>query len=103
VAEPTISDRVRRLVIEAAPIAAGRADAAMTLTDDLGYDSLSLLELMGLLEAEFDLPPVDGDFRAVETIQDAEDMVRRVIEARYARTARPPATAAHLTRAETGG
>jgi acyl carrier protein len=80
-AEPTISDRVRRLVIEAAPIAVSRANAAMTLADDLGYDSLSLLELMSLLEAEFDLPPVDGDFRAVKTLQDAENMVRQALDA----------------------
>ncbi|GAA1799111.1 hypothetical protein HC028_13260 [Planosporangium flavigriseum] len=87
--EQTIADRVRRLVVEAAPIAVGRVHAGMVLTDDLGYDSLSLLELMGLLEAEFDLPPVDGDFRSVRTLQDAEDMVRRVLDARRSRPRTP--------------
>jgi acyl carrier protein len=80
-AVPVISERVRTLVIEAAPIAVGEVNGAMTLTDDLGYDSLSLLELMSLLEAEFDLPPVDGDFSKVRTLQDAEDMVQRVLAA----------------------
>ncbi|MGC9665091.1 phosphopantetheine-binding protein [Planosporangium sp. 12N6] len=80
-AEPSIAARVRDLVIEAAPIAVGRADPNLALTDDLGYDSLSLLELMSLLEAEFDLPPVDGDFRAVRTVRDAEEMVRRILDA----------------------
>jgi acyl carrier protein len=74
-----IQERVRDLVVEAAPIEVGQVHGAMTLTDDLGYDSLSLLELMSLLEAEFSLPPVDGDFRDVRTLQDAEDMVRRVL------------------------
>jgi acyl carrier protein len=76
-----IQERVRGLVVEAAPIEVGRVHGAMTLTDDLGYDSLSLLELMSLLEAEFGLPPVDGDFRHVRTLQDAEDMVRRALAA----------------------
>ena len=76
-----IRDRVRDLVVEAAPTAVARADGASTLTGDLGYDSLGLLELMSLLEAEFDLPPVDDDFSAVRTLRDAEDMVLRVLAA----------------------
>jgi acyl carrier protein len=80
-AVPAISGRVQALVIEAAPIVVGEVHGAMSLTDDLGYDSLSLLELMSLLEAEFGLPPVDGDFAAVRTLQDAEDMVQRVLAA----------------------
>jgi acyl carrier protein len=79
VTEATISDRVRRLVIEVAPIAVGHVSAGTALAEDLGYDSLSLLELIGLLEAEFGLPPVEGDFSAVKTLQDAEDMVRRCL------------------------
>ncbi|NJC74041.1 acyl carrier protein [Planosporangium thailandense] len=78
-AQPTIPDRVRSLVIEAAPVAVGQVTGATALTDDLGYDSLSLLELMGLLEAEFDLPPVDGDFSRVRTLRDVEDLVQRVL------------------------
>jgi acyl carrier protein len=50
-----------------------------TLAGDLGYDSLSLLELMSLLEVEFGLPAVDGDFRDVRTLRDTEDMVRRML------------------------
>jgi acyl carrier protein len=77
--EPTIEDRVRALVVEAAPIDAGTVRPDMALAEDLGYDSLSLLELMSLLEVEFGLPPVDGDFRAVRTLGDAEAMVRRLL------------------------
>lgn len=78
-AQPTFSDRVRSLVVEAAPVAVGQVTGGTALVDDLGYDSLSLLELMGLLEAEFGLPPVDGDFSRVRTLRDVEDLVRRVL------------------------
>jgi acyl carrier protein len=79
VTEPTIQDRVRTLVIEAAPIEVGEVRGDMSLADELGYDSLSLLELMSLLEAEFGLPPVDSDFKDVRTLADAEAMVERVL------------------------
>jgi len=78
-AEATIRERVRELVIDAAPGDVGDVTAAMTLTGDLGYDSLSLLELMTLLEDEFTLPPIDADFQAVKTLQDATDLVCAVL------------------------
>jgi acyl carrier protein len=78
-AEPDIQDRVRALVVEAAPIEVGQVSGETTLTGDLGYDSLSLLELMSLLEAEFGLPAVDGEFRDVRTLRDAADTVRRML------------------------
>ncbi len=78
-AEPTIQDRVHALVVEAAPIEVGRVSGETTLADDLGYDSLSLLELMSLLEAEFGLPAVDGDFHDVRTLRDVEDMVKSAV------------------------
>jgi acyl carrier protein len=80
-AEQTVQERVRALVVEAAPIDIAEVRGDMTLTDELGYDSLSLLELMSLLEAEFGLPPVDSDFRDVRTLADAEAMVERLLTA----------------------
>jgi acyl carrier protein len=80
-AEETVQERVRALVVEAAPIEIAEVRGDMTLTDELGYDSLSLLELMSLLEAEFGLPPVDSDFRDVKTLAEAEAMVVRLLAA----------------------
>jgi acyl carrier protein len=84
-----ILDRVRELVTEAAPIATGEIHNSMSLTDELGYDSLSLLELINLLEAEFDLPEVpDAEIFAVKTIGDAAELVGRMLAERTARGAR---------------
>jgi acyl carrier protein len=80
-AEQTVQERVRALVVEAAPIDIAEVRGDMALTDELGYDSLSLLELMSLLEAEFALPPVDSDFRDVRTLAEAEAMVARLTAA----------------------
>jgi acyl carrier protein len=80
--EPTdrLKDRVRCLVIEVAPIEAERARTSMTLTDDLGYDSLGMLDLVNVLENEFDLPTiVDGNLVDIETMGDIENLVLHLI------------------------
>jgi acyl carrier protein len=79
--EREVRQRVRDLVVEAAPLSPGEATGDSTLTGELGYDSLALLELMNLLEAEFDLPEVDEDLSAVVSLRDAEDMVLRFLAA----------------------
>jgi len=76
-----IRERTRTLIVDAAPKAGRFVGASATLVGDLGYDSLGLIELTSLLEAEFDLPPVpEEDALAVETVGDAEELVVRMLE-----------------------
>lgn len=84
----TVRDQVRSLVIDAAPIEVERVAATTTLTDDLGYDSLSLLELVNMLENAFELPTVpDSEFAEINTVGDVEDLVLRMVDAQQARNA----------------
>jgi acyl carrier protein len=77
----TVRDHVRSLVIDAAPIEVGQITPETTLTDDLGYDSLSVLELVNLLENAFDLPTVpDSMIADVTTISDVENLVLRIVD-----------------------
>jgi acyl carrier protein len=58
-------------------------DRAARLRWDLGLDSMQLLELVFLLEEEFDWRASDSDFagKPIETLDDVADLVRRVLSA----------------------
>jgi len=67
-------------VVEVAPIAVDRVHPATTLGGDLGYDSLTVLELAALIEAEFQLSRIpDEQLRSVTTLEQAEDLVVRAL------------------------
>ena len=75
-----VRTRVRSLVVEVAPIAVDRVHPATTLGGDLGYDSLTVLELATLIEAEFRLSRIpDEELRSVTTLGQAEDLVVRAL------------------------
>ncbi|MFC3962358.1 acyl carrier protein [Nocardia jiangsuensis] len=54
--DPAAAARVRELVAAMAPRPAAELTAEHRLIEDLGYDSLRLMELTVVLERSFDLP-----------------------------------------------
>ncbi len=81
-----VRDRVRAVVMDLAPLRAISVDADTSLRLDLGYDSLGLLELAGVLEAEFGLAVGDDDYD-VDTVRDVEQVVLAKREASRAEEA----------------
>lgn len=74
----TPDEAVRAIVRRLAPAGARtRAIAGETrLTEDLGYDSLALIELAFALEKELALPPIsETDVIEVATVADVEAFV----------------------------
>jgi acyl carrier protein len=62
-----ILERVSQIVGQMCPLGRRTVAATDRITDDLGYDSIAIVELALVLEAEFDLQPIDE--------QDAVDLV----------------------------
>ncbi|MFC8528035.1 acyl carrier protein [Nocardia sp. NPDC057227] len=54
--DPTVAARVSELVAAMAPRPAAELTAEHRLIEDLGYDSLRLMELTVVLERTFELP-----------------------------------------------
>ena len=76
---PTLEQRVRRVVLDMAPLPVAYVSGAQRLGGDLGYDSLGRLELAFALEREFDLRTIDGhEAIGVRTIADVESLVARL-------------------------
>jgi len=77
----TISDRLKRVVVEQLGVEEDEVVPSASFTDDLGADSLDLVELMMALEEEFsdssrkiEIP--DEDAEKILTIQDTVEYLR---------------------------
>ncbi len=77
---PTVFDRVKKIVVEQLGIEEKEVLPAASFVDDLGADSLDLVELVMSLEEEFsqegnkvEIP--DEDAEKIATVQDAVDYI----------------------------
>jgi acyl carrier protein len=74
--EQVLRERVREVVAAVAPIQAGPVNSSSRFVDDLGYDSLGLVELLIMLEQELGLPEIDERVGVgIESVADLEDLV----------------------------
>jgi acyl carrier protein len=73
--EADVRTRVRSVIASMAPLRPVPVEADSELRTDLGYDSLSLVELAVALEEEFGLPATAEDDTDVEAVRDVEELV----------------------------
>jgi len=73
--DESVRSLIREVIVDLAP-SPGEIVAEARLVEDLGYHSLSLLELAFSLEDEFDLPTIDEPTaRRILTVGDVEQHV----------------------------
>jgi acyl carrier protein len=71
-----LEDRVTELIVEQLGISREQAVSGASFLDDLGADSLDIVELVMSLEEEFDLEIPDEDAEKIQTIGDAITYVK---------------------------
>ncbi|HEY54893.1 MAG TPA: acyl carrier protein [Dehalococcoidia bacterium] len=77
---PTVFDRVKKIVVEQLGVEEAEVVPSASFVDDLGADSLDLVELVMSLEEEFSKPSnkveiPDEDAEKILTVQDAVDYI----------------------------
>jgi len=77
----TVFERIKKIVIEQLGVEEAEVVPSANFVDDLGADSLDLVELIMALEEEFSNPNhkveiPDEDAEKIATIQDAIDYLR---------------------------
>jgi acyl carrier protein len=72
----TLEDRVTALIVEQLGISREQAVSGASFLDDLGADSLDIVELVMSLEEEFDIEIPDEDAEKIQTIGDAIDYLK---------------------------
>ena len=78
---PTVFDRIKKIVVDQLGVEESEVVPTASFVDDLGADSLDLVELIMSLEEEFGQPDQkveipDEDAEKIVTVQDAVDYLR---------------------------
>jgi acyl carrier protein len=78
---PKVFDKIKKIVMEQLGVEEAEVVPSASFVDDLGADSLDLVELIMALEEEFSKPDKkmeipDDDAEKIQTIQDAIDYLR---------------------------
>ncbi len=66
-----VEDRIREIIVDQLGVPAGQVVPEASFIDDLGADSLDIVELVMALEEAFDLEIPDDHAEKIRTIQDA--------------------------------
>ena len=74
----SIEDRVKNIVAEQLGVDEGDVTPAASFVDDLGADSLDLVELIMAMEEEFDIKIEDEEAEKIKTVQDAIDFINKL-------------------------
>jgi acyl carrier protein len=72
-----IEERVREIIVEQLGVNEDEVIPEASFIDDLGADSLDIVELVMAMEEEFDLEIPDEDAEKIQTIQDAVNYVKQ--------------------------
>ncbi len=76
----TIEDRVKKIVIEQLGVKEDEVTLEASFVDDLGADSLDTVELVMLLEEEFDTEIPDDEAEKINTVSAAVDYIKANVE-----------------------
>jgi acyl carrier protein len=76
-----LEDRVSAIIVEQLGVSKEELAPQASFIDDLGADSLDIVELVMAIEEEFDIEIPDDDAEKIQTIQDVVSYVKRKIEA----------------------
>ncbi|PCK71351.1 acyl carrier-like protein [Paenibacillus larvae subsp. larvae B-3650] len=71
-----VLDRVKRIIIERLQVEESEVTPEASFKDDLGADSLDVVELVMELEDEFDLEISDEDAEKITTVGEVLDYIK---------------------------
>ena len=65
-----ITDRVKSIIVDQLNVSADEVTIEASFIEDLGADSLDIVELIMALEEEYDIEIPDEDAEKIQTVQD---------------------------------
>jgi acyl carrier protein len=70
-----VADRVKGIIVEQLGVDADEVTSEASFTDDLGADSLDIVELVMAFEEEFGIEIPDDEAEKITTVQSAVDYI----------------------------
>ncbi|MBP9837684.1 MAG: acyl carrier protein [Proteobacteria bacterium] len=74
-ASPETIERVKSIIVEQLGVAAEDVNENASFIEDLGADSLDIVELVMALEEEYDIEISDEDAEKIQTVGDAVNYI----------------------------
>ena len=75
-----IFEKVKNIIVEQLGVAEANVSTDSAFIDDLGADSLDIVELIMALEEEFDIEIPDADAEKVVTVNDVVEYIKDHVE-----------------------
>ena len=71
----SVDQKVKQIIVEQLGVDEGQVDGSAAFVDDLGADSLDIVELVMAFEEAFELDIPDEDAEKIGTVKDAIDYI----------------------------
>jgi len=71
----SVEQRVKQIIVEQLGVDESQVDNTASFVDDLGADSLDIVELVMTFEEAFDIDIPDEDAEKIATVKDAIDYI----------------------------
>jgi acyl carrier protein len=71
----SVAEKVKQIIVEQLGVDENQVDPSASFVDDLGADSLDIVELVMAFEEAFDLDIPDEDAEKIKTVKDAIDYI----------------------------
>jgi len=71
----SVDERVKEIIVEQLGVDEGQVDGSASFVDDLGADSLDIVELVMAFEEAFELDIPDEDAEKIGTVKNAVDYI----------------------------
>jgi len=78
----TVEERVKKIIVEQLQVSSDEVTPDASFFDDLGADSLDLVELVMQFEKEFNITIPDEEQEKIGTVGEAIEYIRKNIELR---------------------
>lgn len=74
-------DRIKKVIVDKLEVDEREVTPQASFVEDLGADSLDVVELIMALEEEFNIEIPDDDAEGIHTVQDAVDYIEQKLAA----------------------
>jgi acyl carrier protein len=71
----SVAEKVKQIIVEQLGVDENQVDPSASFVDDLGADSLDIVELVMAFEEAFDLDIPDEEAEKIKTVKDAIDYI----------------------------
>ncbi|MBI3694411.1 MAG: acyl carrier protein [Acidobacteria bacterium] len=72
----SVEERVKQIIVEQLGVDESQVDLAASFVEDLGADSLDIVELVMAFEEAFEIDIPDDDAEKITTVKDAIDYIQ---------------------------